>query len=241
MTFFSKITKLDKNPTKFDKGVEHRKRINYNTIKDIMCKDGIKYMKSLSESIADFYIKKNIIDPAQKAIYVYGISLLINDVVDCCIILIPAVITGHAMYGIVFLSVFWLLRVHCGGLHAKKVWICALIMLLTFCAVCIITYITSEYYNVTWSIIIFVVSALTMLPIIPVENPNKMLSPRMRRKSKCMGITIMILFAGLSVVLSAYGIRVGMVISYTVLSVAILAIIGKIYNRKGGVQSGENT
>ena len=198
-------------------------------------------MKSLSESLADYYIKKNIIEPAKKSIYVYGISLLINDMVDSCIILIPAIITDHAMYGIVFLLVFWLLRVRCGGFHAKKAWLCALTMLLTFCAVCMLTYITSEFYNVIWSIIIFAVSVLTLLPIIPVENPNKILSPSTRRKSKCIGITATILFAGLAVVLSAYGMCVGMVISYTVMSVAALAVIGEIYNRGGGVKSEKNT
>ena len=36
-------------------------------------------MKSLSEVIADFYIEKNIISSDMKSVYVYGISLIINE------------------------------------------------------------------------------------------------------------------------------------------------------------------
>mgnify|MGYP001404143140 CR=1 FL=1 len=39
-------------------------------------------MKSLSEVIADFYIEKNIISSDMKSVYVYGISLIINDIID---------------------------------------------------------------------------------------------------------------------------------------------------------------
>ena len=49
-------------------------------------------MKSLSEVIADFYIEKNIISSDMKSVYVYGISLIINDIIDFAVILIPAIV-----------------------------------------------------------------------------------------------------------------------------------------------------
>ena len=89
-------------------------------------------MKSLSEVIADFYIEKNIISSDMKSVYVYGISLIINDIIDFAVILIPAIIARRFIYGVAFLLTFCITRIHCGGFHAKKSWICAGVMLLTF-------------------------------------------------------------------------------------------------------------
>lgn len=61
-------------------------------------------MKSLSEVIADFYIEKNIISSDMKSVYVYGISLIINDIIDFAVILIPAIIARRFIYGVAF---FW--------------------------------------------------------------------------------------------------------------------------------------
>lgn len=82
-------------------------------------------MKSLSEVIADFYIEKNIISSDMKSVYVYGISLIINDIIDFAVILIPAIIARRFIYGVAFLLTFCITRIHCGGFHAKKSWICA--------------------------------------------------------------------------------------------------------------------
>ena len=57
-------------------------------------------MKSLSEVIADFYIEKNIISSDMKSVYVYGISLIINDIIDFAVILIPAIIARRFIYGV---------------------------------------------------------------------------------------------------------------------------------------------
>lgn len=63
-------------------------------------------MKSLSEVIADFYIEKNIISSDMKSVYVYGISLIINDIIDFAVILIPAIIAQRFIYGVAFLLHF---------------------------------------------------------------------------------------------------------------------------------------
>ena len=162
-------------------------------------------MKSLSEVIADFYIEKNIISSDMKSVYVYGISLIINDIIDFAVILIPAIIAQRFIYGVAFLLTFCITRIRCGGFHAKKSWICAGVMLLT----------------------------LIMLPIIPIENPNKKLDADVKQKNKKIGIIVTSLFAMLSIVLTVYNIQEGAVISFTLLSVAVLAMVGKILNQGG--------
>jgi len=190
-------------------------------------------MKSLSEAIADFYIRKNIISSDMKSVYVYGISLIINDIIDFAVILIPAIIAGRFIYGVVFLLTFCITRIHCGGFHAKKSWICAGIMLLTFIIICLCVEITTSIYGVILNVIINSISILIMLPIIPVENPNKKLDADVKQKNKKIGIIVTSSFAVLSIVLTVYNIQEGAVISFTLLSVAVLAMVGKILNQGG--------
>lgn len=190
-------------------------------------------MKSLSEAIADFYIRKNIISSDMKSVYVYGISLIINDIIDFAMILIPAIIAGRFIYGVVFLLTFCITRIHCGGFHAKKSWICAGIMLLTFIIICLCVEITTSIYGVILNVIINSISILIMLPIIPVENPNKKLDADVKQKNKKIGIIVTSSFAVLSIVLTVYNIQEGAVISFTLLSVAVLAMVGKILNQGG--------
>lgn len=190
-------------------------------------------MKSLSEAIADFYIRKNIISSDMKSVYVYGISLIINDIIDFAVILIPAIIAGRFIYGVVFLLTFCITRIHCGGFHAKKSWICAGIMLLTFIIICLCVEITTSIYGVILNVIINSISILIMLPIIPVENPNKKLDADVKQKNKKIGIIVTSSFAVLSIVLTVYNIQEGAVISFALLSVAVLAMVGKILNQGG--------
>lgn len=189
-------------------------------------------MKSLSENIADFYIKKNIIKSDMKSVYVYGISLIINDIVDFIVILAAAALLRHFMYGIVFLLTFCLTRVHCGGFHAKKSWICAMTMLVTFILIYAVTEITSPYYNLIWGIIVGVISVIMLLPVIPVENPNKKLSKEVKIRNRKIGLCVTIVFLLLSFVLTVFGIPEGTIIAFTILSVAILAVIGTKINQR---------
>ena len=190
-------------------------------------------MKSLSEVIADFYIEKNIISSDMKSVYVYGISLIINDIIDFAVILIPAIIAQRFIYGVAFLLTFFITRIRCGGFHAKKSWICAGVMLLTFILICLCIELTTSIYGVILNVIINSISILIMLPIIPIENPNKKLDADVKQKNKKIGIIVTSLFAMLSIVLTVYNIQEGAVISFTLLSVAVLAMVGKILNQGG--------
>ena len=189
-------------------------------------------MKSLSEVIADFYIEKNIISSDMKSVYVYGISLIINDIIDFAVILIPAIIAQRFIYGVALLT-FCITRIRCGGFHAKKSWICAGVMLLTFILICLCIELTTSIYGVILNVIINSISILIMLPIIPIENPNKKLDADVKQKNKKIGIIVTSLFAMLSIVLTVYNIQEGAVISFTLLSVAVLAMVGKILNQGG--------
>ena len=106
-------------------------------------------------------------------------------------------------------------------------------MLLTFILGCLCTELTASIYGVILNMIINSISILIILPIIPIENPNKKLDAKVKQKNKKIGIIVTSLFAMLSIVLTVYNIQEGAVISFTLLSVAVLAMVGKILNQGG--------
>ena len=127
-------------------------------------------MKYLSEYIVEYYIKKNIIDPKMEPIYMHGVSLIINDIINFSAILFIAAIIDSFLNGIIFIATFYLLRVRCGGFHATKEWICRVTMMLTFLSVFTICHLL-QYYNIEWNVpIIIIVSSLILIPIIPIDT-----------------------------------------------------------------------
>lgn len=90
-----------------------------------------------------------------------------------------------------------------------------------------------NYLDIQWSIwLINVLSVLMLLPIIPIENPNKKLTEASRRKNKSQAMIITFLCFAVSVILIVLGVEEGVIISITMLSVAVLAVTGKIVNKK---------
>ena len=74
-------------------------------------------MRKTAEYIVDYYIKKQIIDSDMKTIYVHGMSLIMNDILNFSMILIISALLDSLLNGIIFTSVFYFLRVRCGGFH----------------------------------------------------------------------------------------------------------------------------
>ena len=95
-------------------------------------------MEFLSECIADFYIKRNIISECEKNVYKYGVQLILNDVFTFTIIIIFSILFWNVKYGAEFLLTLCVTRVFCGGFHAKKAYICKLSMIITFVCVMLV-------------------------------------------------------------------------------------------------------
>ena len=188
-------------------------------------------MKKIAEAIGDYYIRKEVIEPNMKPMYVHGISLILNDILNFGIILGAAVLLDSLLHGLLFTTVFYFLRVRCGGFHAKKEWICRVTMFASFVSVFLCTWIISDLSAQCIIIPVMVISVLILLPIIPVENPNKKLSDERRKKNKIYGIITIFLCSLSAIILTAYKVQGGIIIALTLLAVAVLAVIGKVVNK----------
>ena len=104
-------------------------------------------MNHLSEIVADFYVKRNIIKSDDKEIYQYGVFLILNEVFTFLLIFILSILMKQFRFALEFLIPFCVTRIFCGGFHAKKVFICRFTMVSTFLLIVALSYILINISN----------------------------------------------------------------------------------------------
>ncbi len=187
----------------------------------------------LSNSIADFYVSKNIITTDEKDVYKYGLELIFNDIVTFSLIIIISALLFNVRYSIEFLITFCFTRIYCGGYHAPKAYLCRLIMIITFLLVCTGGFIL-QGINSVWLLVMLGVSFLALFPLIPVKHPNKELTNEDIRKGKFMGTIVYFIFALSSLVVYEYvNCQDGILICLSLCAMTALAIIGTFCNKRG--------
>ncbi|MDO4281401.1 MAG: accessory gene regulator B family protein [Peptococcaceae bacterium] len=76
-------------------------------------------MEQTVNRIIEWFIVQNIIQRQDKAIYSYGLEILLFSLTTYAIILVLAIIFHRIVETIIFLLAFRFLRVHSGGYHAQ--------------------------------------------------------------------------------------------------------------------------
>ncbi len=188
-------------------------------------------MHYLSDCIASFYVRKSIIPKDHKDIYSYGIELILNEALTFALVLLVSVIMHRFWDGILFLITFCCTRIYAGGFHAKTVAVCRATMIITLISVLDFTVIIESVH--LWILVLCLIgSAVILFPLIPVKHPNKTLTENQKRKGKVKGICTYIFFSGCSIILCEFNKRAGVLINLSLMSVTILAIVGKIRTRE---------
>lgn len=187
-------------------------------------------MEHLSEYIANFYLKKRIIDEDEKNVYKYAANLILNEILTFLIVLLIATVFFKTIYAFEFLVTFCLTRIYCGGFHANSVFVCRSTMIVT----CILTIkisslITKLNFEIYLAIIIL--GLLILLPIIPVKHAYKRLNREQIRQNRIRGVLIYLFFSIVSCFMWNGDIKQeGIIIGLSLGAVAVLAIIGIITN-----------
>lgn len=183
-------------------------------------------ISKLAKTIAHFFVKQNIAESKNEAIYAYGMELLISDVLNGLLALIIALVSGTVFPTLLFFAVFMILRRFSGGYHADTHYGCILTMVVVMLIYCFgICSIPSE---IVWIInIAFIVfSGISIFRLSPVAHPNKPMSDekgrKLRMKSRIayilFSVTVIILYITKMPMLSLY-VSSGIMLS----AVAVLA------------------
>lgn len=87
---------------------------------------------TIAQKTADIFCRQNVADEEKKEIYIYGIELLVSSLIGAVLILGISIGIGKIWSGVVFLSVFILVRQYTGGYHADTYVRCNAAFVLTY-------------------------------------------------------------------------------------------------------------
>lgn len=170
--------------------------------------------EKISDAICSKWIEKKVIPFEYKDVYVYGFEMLISTLVNIAVILLLGMFLNQLDMTIIFLFLFIFLRRLTGGYHANTRLQCRIYTLSAYLIVIAASNTTTV--GIFENICLGGASILTIARFCPIENPNKPITEKNRRKLKYYSIIIIILFVASAVILLENNIKISMTIFYTI-------------------------
>ena len=118
------------------------------------------------------YLRCNL-DVSKKAVYVYGIELLLSTLSSVCSVLILSLLFWKITDAILFLLIYISFRAFCGGYHAKTYIRCFVSTNLTFITVALFAHLCRSAWL---AIALFVSSAAVIISFAPISSVRHPLS-----------------------------------------------------------------
>lgn len=184
-------------------------------------------MTKLSNKIADSLCKKQLIDESDKEIYAFGYEVILDNVLKVLLILGAGALLHRLAATVVFILIFMLLRGYTGGYHAKTKWGCGVASVMLWGLMLIGTEVMSGMLLAHKIVIIIMVTAseLIIYQYAPVEHINKRLTKEKKSTNRKYALILSVTLGILILLLTFQLIKLGVVMAFTVLEVAILMII----------------
>lgn len=189
---------------------------------------------SVSRKIADFLVKEKAIEKEYLEAYVYGMELCLSSIISILIMLFTTILLNRVIEGVIFYVVFCITRLFCGGYHAKSYVGCKMAFLTTLLVVLLLNKVFQEVSPGLW-IILWSYYVLIVLCFGPIENENKQLEEKKKRKYKIISIAISFFWLAIEGLLRLLQSKYTGIISITLALIATLMLleISKNCLRKG--------
>lgn len=184
-------------------------------------------MTKIAAKISSFLCARGVVEEEEKELYTYGYEIILENIGKTILMLIAGGIIHKFVATCIFVVGFVSLRSSCGGYHAKKAWQCDILTVLLWgiviCATPVVRMIVSEQR--VFLLLIVLVSELIIIHYAPVEHKNNRLTKEKREKNRRQALVIGTLYGILVLLFSFKLIDCGILLSTTLLEVAILMII----------------
>ncbi len=144
-------------------------------------------MKHIGSFIAGTLSEDSQIESGQKHIYAYLFDYIIEQLIFDAVVLIIGVVSGRFAITLCFLAVTIPMRHFAGGFHASTPWMCNILSYGSYILTILITPVLEPYIHPYWAVVYILLWGL-ILPIAPVDTPNKRLDAE--QKSKLLRLCI---------------------------------------------------
>ena len=153
-------------------------------------------------------IRLGTIQESNRKVYEYGYQLMIEAFINVVISLLLGAVLGCFKEVVFFLIVFMPLRSFCGGYHAAKTWQCTVLSNLVVLLVIVVSKVSLLAGIITPVYILgdIVIGGMIVL-FAPVDNENRRLGEKERRRYKMTASVIMSVEALLCIILCVISFR----------------------------------
>lgn len=184
----------------------------------------------LSNFIALFLYKNNIIDKEKIEVCQYGFEIIISTIIGFLLVLASGIILGEIPEAILFYCLFVGVRFFTGGYHADTHFKCKLTLL----TCCLSVLIASKYLllSIFLQIALLIIYLVIVFLFSPIEHTNAPLAEYEKERNRKLSIIMAIALTILSLSCYKYFPKISIVSSLTLFVIAILIIIPKIHERR---------
>lgn len=197
-------------------------------------------MDRLSQSIVTFICRNMQVDDEMAEVYKYGIEIFVSSLVNFLLIVISSLILSDLLAGIVFMTLFILLRSYTGGYHAETYLRCNIAFICTYLATYVIAQAISVMeHNIVITGAVLVLAYIPIWIFAPVKNRHKYLSEEKIRFSRVVSAVVYFLSALVAMILCLNNVWYGYLLALTDISISLLVMVEVFMQKKGYHPSGE--
>lgn len=192
-------------------------------------------LQKLSEQFTDFLSVKGIIQTENHEIYTYGFVALFSTVINSILVLTIGITAGIFFETVIFLLMFGVLRVYCGGYHAESHISCVLIFIGIYGFAMAVAGLLPAEFSEIFSISAGIISFIIILLLAPIEHKNKPFIGDEYSKFKAMSriiATLQLIIIILITVFLPGAIKVSVLISLAMVGVTFILILAKVMDRR---------
>ena len=150
-------------------------------------------LENIASRITDQLYLHCSLAPTKKAIYKYGFQLSLSTAASMCSIIILGTVLGNIGSALLFLSVFFFLRLFTGGYHAPTYARCFLLTNTVYLAVYGLSQGLVYFRLFAFLPVITLASCVTIIILAPIQNKNHPMSEVTYTKNRKAAIGLVIL------------------------------------------------
>ena len=190
----------------------------------------------IAETVSAFFYSMDVIDEEEKGKSRYGIEIIISTIIGFSVIIILGILLSKTNLAIEYLICIVPIRMYTRGYHAKTYFKCNVVFGLLFLLnILMFQYIVENELEIQLCITTLL-SFYIIERFAPVENENKELTSRQKKKYKKISIVLFIIYYFISILFLSKQIEYGVIILLVLNTVSILILEVKI-NETNKIQS----
>lgn len=186
----------------------------------------------LSSSIASGLFRNGIIDEEKVPVCQYGFELIISTAIGFFLVMLSGIIFEQALSALIFYSLFVIVRLFTGGYHTASHLRCKTVLVCCCISVLAMSELLNQYSGVLLNTVLLIPYMTAVIMFAPVEHINIPMTEEKRIRNRRISVITAITLTSANLVCCIFIPGISVVISLTLLVIAVLIIISKIQERR---------